>query len=332
MHLLVFVSACTELLLFLKIVDAKRLIERRVSDPSPSVLAYGFSRLLLDQMREIAEAYLGSSIKNAVLTVPAYFNDLQRQAAKDAGVIGAVAYAGVIGVLTTTVVARVEYRGEDFDNGMVKGFKRKNKDISGNPRALRRLRTSCERAKRTILSTDQTTETDFLYGGVDFYTSITLARFEEMNMDHFRKCVEPLEKWLRDAKMDNNSVHDVVLDGGSTRIPKVQQLLQELFYGKKNSARATAILSGETIRNLDQLLLLDVTHLSLGLETAEGITVWFGIDANGILNVSAEDKTTGQKNKITITNDKESCPRRRLRRWCKKPRRTRQDEQHKQNV
>lgn len=121
--------------------------------------------------------------------------------------------------------------GEDFDNRMVnhfvQEFKRKNKkDISGNPRSLRRLRTSCERAKRTLSSTAHTTiEIDSLFEGIDFYSTITRARFEELNMDLFRKCMQPVEKCLRDAKMDKSSIHDVVLVGGSTRIPKVQQLL-----------------------------------------------------------------------------------------------------------
>ncbi|KAG9135885.1 hypothetical protein Leryth_002587 [Lithospermum erythrorhizon] len=267
--------------------------------------------------------------------------------------------------------------GEDFDNRMVnhfvQEFRRKHKkDISGNPRALRRLRTACERAKGTLSSTVQTTiEIDSLFEGIDFYTTITCARFEELNMDLFRKCMEPVEKCLRDAKMDKSTVHDVVLVGGSTRIPKVQQLLQDFFNGKELCKSINlpmiqaAILSGEGNEKVQDLLLLDETPLSLGLETAGGVmttliprsttiptkkeqvfstysdnqpgvliqekeqepgisTCWenlnflvslqhlraflkslsFDIDANGILNVSAEDKTTGQKNKITITNDK----------------------------
>ena len=293
--------------------DAKRLIGRRFSDASvqsdmklwpfkvipgpgdkPMIIvnykgedkqfaAEEISSMVLIKMREIAEAYLGATIKNAVVTVPAYFNDSQRQATKDAGVIAglnvmriineptaaAIAYGldkkatsvgeknvlifdlggGTFDVSLLTIEEGIfevkatagdtHLGGEDFDNRMVnhfvQEFKRKNKkDIIGNPRALRRLRTACERAKRTLSSTAQTTiEIDSLYEGIDFYSTITRARFEELNMDLFRKCMEPVEKCLRDAKMDKSTIHDVVLVGGSTRIPKVQQLLQDFFNGKE---------------------------------------------------------------------------------------------------
>merc|ERR1712202_18498 len=256
-----------------------------------------------------AEAYLGHPLKDAVVTVPAYFNDAQRQATKDAGVIAgpnvmriineptaaAIAYGldkkkgikteknilifdlgggtfdvsilsiddGIFEVKSTA--GDTHLGGEDFDNRMVdhfvKEFQRKHKkNITGNKRALRRLRTACERAKRTLSASAQANiEIDSLFEGIDFYTSIARARFEELCSDLFKGTLEPVEKAMRDAKMDKSSVNDIVLVGGSTRIPKIQKLLQDFFNGKElnrsinpdeavayGAAVQAAILTGDT--------------------------------------------------------------------------------------
>ncbi|KOM28564.1 hypothetical protein LR48_Vigan549s011900 [Vigna angularis] len=273
------------------------------------------------------EAHLKSEVKNVVVTVPAYFNDSQRQATKDAGTIAglnvmriineptaaALAYGldkrancvgernilifdfggGTFDVSLLTIKGDVfevkatagdtHLGGEDMDNRMVKyfveEFKRKQKvDISGNPRALRRLRTACERAKRTLSSAvDTTIEIDALSRSIDFCSSITRARFEELNLDLFQRCMETVERCLVDSKMEKSDVDDVVLVGGSSRIPKVQQLLQDYFKGKElcmsinpdeavaYGAALQAALLTKGNKFVPNLVLLDVTPLSLGI-------------------------------------------------------------------
>jgi len=445
------------------VFDAKRLIGRKYDDPvlqaekkllpftivesggkpkievtwkgeTQSFLPEEISAAVLVKMKQTAESFLGTTVKDAVITVPAYFNDSQRQATKDAGIIAGLNVLRIINEPTAAALAygldRVgtdkgernvlifdcgggtfdlsvltlddgvfevkatagngHLGGEDFDNALVsfcvEDFKKKHRvDLSKNARALRRLRTSCEKAKRALSSATQASvEVDSISDGLDFNTVITRAKFESMCDSFFKSTITPLDGLLQDAKLDKGQIHEIIMVGGSSRIPKIRQMLMDYFNGKKlndsvNPDEAVAfgaavqahILtgSGKSGDRTDDIILLDVAPLSLGLETAGGIMtpvikrnstipkkatqtfstyadnqpgvliqvyegerqftkdnnllgkfqlegippmprgvpqieVTFDVDANGILNVSAAEKSTGKSHKITITNDK----------------------------
>uniref|UniRef100_A0A1B0G856 Uncharacterized protein n=1 Tax=Glossina morsitans morsitans TaxID=37546 RepID=A0A1B0G856_GLOMM len=320
------------------------------------------SSMILTRMKETAEAYLGHTVKDAVVTVPAYFNDSQRQATKNAGTIAglnilriineptsaALAYGldknlkgernalifdlggGTFDVSILTIdkdslfevratAANAYLGGEDFDsrlvNHLVDEFRRKyNMDLKSNRRVLRRLRTVAERAKRTLSSTTEAlVKVNALFAGIDFYTKVSRAHFEELCADLFCQTLITVEKALNEAKMDRNEIHDIVLVGGSTRIPKVQQLLQQFFSGKKltmsinpdeavayGAAIQAAILNGDTSDNIQDVLLVDVTPLSLGIETAAGIVTKITERNNRILCKQRKTLITYADNQPTV--------------------------------
>merc|ERR1712087_181600 len=312
-------------------VDGKPIIEVEVSGAMKKFTPEEISAMVLGRMKETAEEFLSKEVKNAVVTVPAYFNDAQRQATKDAGTISGLNVMRIINEPTAAAIAYgldkksgeknilvfdlgggtfdvslltidngvfevkatagdTHLGGEDFDNRMVehftKEFKRKHKcDLKQSTRAMRRLRSQCERAKRTLsASARATVEIDSLYDGIDFYSTITRARFEDLCGAYFRNCLDPVRKVLQDSGMSKNEVHEVVLVGGSTRIPKIQALIKEFFRGKEpcksinpdeavayGAAVQAAILDNQDMGDVGQVLLLDVTPLSLGIETAGGV-------------------------------------------------------------
>ncbi|XP_074270767.1 heat shock 70 kDa protein 18-like [Silene latifolia] len=314
--------------------NKKPIIVVNYKDEEKHFFPEEISSMILSKMKDIATAYLGTEVKNAVVTVPAYFNNAQRQATKDAG---AIAGLNVLRIINEPTAAAIAYGldkkltsgeveavknvlvfdlgggtfdvslvaigkdafevkavggdthlgGGDFDKRMVNYFiaefeRKHNKNMSDNPRALGRLRAACERAKRNLSSTPETSiDIDCLFDGIDFSTTITRARFEKLNMDLFQNCLEPIGKCLKDAKIEKSEVHEIVLVGGSSRTPIVRRLVQDFFNGKElcqginpdeavayGAACHAAVLTGTM--GLKNHVLTDVTPLSLGVRVYSG--------------------------------------------------------------
>merc|ERR1712195_292978 len=311
--------------------DTKPYVSVDVKGEMKSFSPEEISAMILGKMREIAEAFLGRSIANAVVTVPAYFNDAQRQATKDAGTISslnvlriineptaaAIAYGldkkggeknilvfdlggGTFDVTVLTIDSGVfevvatngdtHLGGEDFDQRVMQHFikvfqKKHGKDMTKDKRSVQKLRREVEKAKRALSSTHQArVEIEALFDGTDFSETLTRARFEELNMDLFKKTLGPVKKVMEDASFKKSQLDEIVMVGGSTRIPKVQQLIKDYFNGKEpnkgiNPDEAVAygaavqggILSGEGGDEVKDVLLLDVAPLSMGIETVGGV-------------------------------------------------------------